>query len=106
MRARVERRVVMRDVLAESEIPRRESVIDEEREVGVVGKEFVDDGRKRASRVGVNVSAVDIEQRAVAGTHLEQKAWSSVAARLDIHDRANTRLQIRFVKKGGGTEKS
>ena len=104
--ADVERRMVVAHIVGEGEVERRKTCADEEREIGVVRQDLVDLRVKRTRRQHGHAFGVEIDETAVAGTRLEQKARSPRAARFHVHDGARARLQRVVLQKGIGAEQA
>ena len=84
--------MIVGDVFREREIERREALLDEQGEVGVVRQEAIDLRIERTRCVVGKTLRIEGDKLGIAWAGLKQKAAAARAPRLNIHHRADARL--------------
>ena len=95
----VERRVVVGDIVREREVEGRESLLDEQCEICVVGQKAIDFRVERTRREIRNAPRIEIDQVSVTRARLKQKTAAARAPCFHVHDSADTRFQGRILQK-------
>ena len=96
----------MGHIAGEREVQCRDSVANEQGQIGVVGKALVDFRKQRTRCVVDGVRRIEPDQRTRMGTSLKQQARALIAARLDIDHGTDAGFEHRIMQKQVRTQQT